>query len=185
MALTYREKEMCVIKTPSWLEADQIEALLQEEKNNENGFTKLPFHYFEIGIILLKQAKDDIENRSKVGSELLIRSKAEIARDWWWWWWWCWIFQIRRALEDLRSERFYKVRAGLKSLEGRTSAVKLNNLSALEINMIRSFFIKTLNAYQRYDISEVDWRNEQSYALDSAQTPQGTPARGHPVRYSQ
>lgn len=84
----------------------------------------------------------------------------------------------------MRSERFYKVRAGLKSLEGRTSAVKLNNLSALEINMIRSFFIKTLNAYQRYDISEVDWRNEQSHSLNSAQTPQGTPARGNPARYA-
>lgn len=81
MALTYRKKEMCIIKTPSWLEADRIEALLQEERNNENGFTKLPFHYFEIGIILLKQAKDDIENRSKVGLELSFRSKAEMSRD--------------------------------------------------------------------------------------------------------
>ncbi|KAJ7930057.1 Psf2-domain-containing protein [Mycena leptocephala] len=50
--------------------------------------------------------------------------------------------QLRTLLQDLREARQAKARAGLESLEH--STLGLSNLSAMEINEIRPFFIQAM-----------------------------------------
>ncbi|KAJ7686074.1 hypothetical protein B0H17DRAFT_1332927 [Mycena rosella] len=78
-------------------------------------FTKLPFRFAEISRVLLDVASDDLQNADK----------------------------LRSLLKDLREARQAKARAGLESLEH--STLGLSNLSAMEINEIRPFFIKAMS----------------------------------------
>ena len=54
--------------------------------------------------------------------------------------------QVQDLVETLRKVRFTKVDAGLKILSG-PMTVKLNNLSAMECNLIRPFFAGALDRF--------------------------------------
>ena len=56
--------------------------------------------------------------------------------------------QTANLLRDIRQERFHKIDMGLKALEGPIT-VKLNNVSAMECNMIRHFFQGALNQFHQ------------------------------------
>ena len=56
-------------------------------------------------------------------------------------------------MESLRKLRSTKIDAGLKVLHG-PMTVKLNNLSAMECNVIRPFFQGALDQFQK--LSKVD-----------------------------
>lgn len=60
--------------------------------------------------------------------------------------------QTANLLKDIRIERFQKIDMGLKALEGPIT-VKLNNVSAMECNMIRHFFQGALNHF--YKLAQV------------------------------
>ncbi len=62
------------------------------------------------------------------------------------------VAQTANLLKDIRTERFYKIDMGLKALEGPIT-VKLNNVSAMECNMIRHFFQGALNQF--YKLAQV------------------------------
>ena len=53
-------------------------------------------------------------------------------------------------MNDVRKERFAKIHTGLAALEGMMT-VKLNNLSAMEVNVIRGFFRGALDRYARLE----------------------------------
>ena len=53
---------------------------------------------------------------------------------------------MREVLEDLRKVRFSKINAGLQVLQG-PMTVKLNNLAAMECNVIRAFFQGALDRF--------------------------------------
>ena len=55
-------------------------------------------------------------------------------------------------METLRKVRFTKVDAGLRILSG-PMTVKLNNLSAMECNLIRPFFAAALDRF--YTLAKV------------------------------
>lgn len=61
--------------------------------------------------------------------------------------------QVRNLVESLRKLRSTKIDAGLKVLHG-PMTVKLNNLSAMECNVIRPFFQGALDQFQK--LSKVD-----------------------------
>ncbi|ONM26382.1 DNA replication complex GINS protein PSF2 [Zea mays] len=48
-------------------------------------------------------------------------------------------YLVRSLIEDIRDVRFHKVKNGLETISGRTYAVKLKNLSAMEVNIVRPF----------------------------------------------
>ena len=56
--------------------------------------------------------------------------------------------QTANLIKDIRVERFHKIDMGLKALEGPIT-VKLNNVSAMECNMIRHFFQGALNQFHK------------------------------------
>lgn len=56
--------------------------------------------------------------------------------------------QTANLVKDIREERFHKIDMGLKALEGPIT-VKLNNVSAMECNMIRHFFQGALDQFYR------------------------------------
>lgn len=56
--------------------------------------------------------------------------------------------QTANLLKDIREERFHKIDMGLRALEGPIT-VKLNNVSAMECNMIRHFFQGALDQFHR------------------------------------
>ena len=127
MGLSLRKAQRCTIVTPEWMKTEALEEILENERN-EDDYQELPFHYYEIASMLFRGARDDIEN----------------------------IYQTRKLLEDIRSVRYHKVRKELSGLEGYTQAVRLQNLCALEINVIRKFFVEALDKYKRYDTEVPD-----------------------------
>ncbi|KAL2918217.1 DNA replication protein psf2 [Polyrhizophydium stewartii] len=98
LALALKAKDKCSIVPPTWLEAGK--PVLQQSKSSleqhlaleksQPQFSDLPFHYLEIGMMLLDSAADDMNG----------------AED------------IRRLLSDLRQLRETKIRAGLEAVDG-------------------------------------------------------------------
>ncbi|KAJ7228414.1 hypothetical protein GGX14DRAFT_67684 [Mycena pura] len=84
------------------------------QETTQAEFTKLPFRFAELSRVMLDVASDDLQNPDK----------------------------LRSLLQDLREARQAKARAGLENLEH--SALGLSNLSAMEINEIRPFFIEAM-----------------------------------------
>ncbi|CCM00663.1 uncharacterized protein FIBRA_02702 [Fibroporia radiculosa] len=90
---------------------------LQERLNRETSvpeFSELPFRFAEIAKVLLDVASDDVSNPDK----------------------------IRSLLQDIREARQAKSRDGLSVLDH--SELSLPNLSSMEINEIRPFFIRSM-----------------------------------------
>ncbi|OAY72195.1 DNA replication complex GINS protein PSF2, partial [Ananas comosus] len=58
---------------------------------------------------------------------------------------------VRSLIEDIRDVRFHKVETGLETISGRTHAVKLKNLSAMEVNIVRPFMVRALQAFYKHD----------------------------------
>uniref|UniRef100_A0A0E0J3A7 DNA replication complex GINS protein PSF2 n=1 Tax=Oryza nivara TaxID=4536 RepID=A0A0E0J3A7_ORYNI len=81
------------------------------ERESPKEFQPLPFHYIEISKLLFDHARDDISDA----------------------------YLVRSLIEDIRDVRFHKVETGLETISGRTHAVKLKNLSAMEVNIVRPF----------------------------------------------
>ncbi|KAF8204721.1 hypothetical protein BJ912DRAFT_939146 [Pholiota molesta] len=78
-------------------------------------FSSLPFRFAEVAKVILDVASDDVENSDK----------------------------IRALLKDLREARQAKSREGLKTLDH--SELTLSNLSSMEINEIRPYFVQSMS----------------------------------------
>jgi len=121
LAVELKKFKKCQIRAPEWMDIDALEAQKREEQNDEKFFRPIPYHYIEISNILLKHASDDIPNAER----------------------------IRTLIADIIDVRACKIRSGLQNIEsGINSAIKLNNISAMELNSIRTFTLKALNDFQ-------------------------------------
>lgn len=96
---------------------------MEAERESPREFQPLPFHYIEISKLLFDHARDDISDA----------------------------YLVRSLIEDIRDVRFHKVETGLETISGRTHAVKLKNLSAMEVNIVRPFMVRTLQAFYKHD----------------------------------
>ncbi|EIN10525.1 Psf2-domain-containing protein [Punctularia strigosozonata HHB-11173 SS5] len=123
MAINLKLKKKCHIVAPDWLTVGrscrewQRPVYLQDklaEETGGDGFSKLPFRYAEIAKVLLDIAPDDIPSPDKV----------------------------RSLLKDLREARQAKSRAGLQMIDH--NELSLPNLSSMEINEIRPFFVRSM-----------------------------------------
>lgn len=124
LALALQKKKCCRIQIPAWMNVEHLEDVLAEEEAHEAIFQPLPFHYIEVAHLLLRHAKEAFEEGDNT------------------------LYQTANLLKDIRDERFSKIDKGLKALEGPIT-VKLNNVSAMECNMIRHFFQGALNQFYK------------------------------------
>ncbi|XP_057437492.1 DNA replication complex GINS protein PSF2 isoform X2 [Lotus japonicus] len=97
--------------------------ILEAERDSQEMSEQLPFHYIEISRLLFNHARDNI------------------ADD----------YMVRSLIEDIRNVRFHKIETDLEAFNGRTIAVKIKNLSAMEVNIVRPFIGRALQAFYKHD----------------------------------
>jgi GINS complex subunit 2 len=123
-AIYLRKRGKCQIRIPDWLSLGSLEALVQHEKTMSI-FAKLPFHYMEIGQLLLTHAKDDVSEPERVSA----------------------------LLQDLENIRTDRMRLGLSNLASRVqndelvASAGIANASALEILHVKDFLLQSLETY--------------------------------------
>lgn len=110
MALELRRADRCQINAPEWMTVDGLQKVLADEQSSPL-FSSLPLRYMEVASQLLATASADF------------RDATELAT----------------LLEDIYNQRASKIRRGLHGLKEDTSAVKLNNIGSMELNVIRPF----------------------------------------------
>ncbi|KAJ3676430.1 hypothetical protein LUZ60_003842 [Juncus effusus] len=134
LAVALKRRGKCTIRTPDWLTVDKLTQVLEAERESPREFQPLPFHYVEISRLLLDNAHDDIPD----------------------------VYMVRSLIEDIRNVRFHKVETGLESISGRTHAVKLKNLSAMEVNIVRPFMVRALQAFYKHDSPQIIQQNDNN-----------------------
>ncbi|XP_048231333.1 DNA replication complex GINS protein PSF2 isoform X1 [Ricinus communis] len=104
-----------------------IENLTQvlEGERDSHAFEPLPFHYVEISRLLFDHARDDIPN----------------------------VYMVRSLVEDIRDVRFHKVETSLAKFTA--STVTWKNMSAMEVNIIRAFAGRALQAFYKHENEQV------------------------------
>ncbi|KAL2940471.1 DNA replication complex GINS protein PSF2 [Bienertia sinuspersici] len=127
LAVALKRRGKCTIRPPEWMSIDRLTQVLEAERDSPKEFQPLPFHYVEISRLLFDHARDDIPD----------------------------IYMVRSLIEDIRDVRFHKVESGLETISARTHAVKLKNLSAMEVNIVRPFVVRTLQAFYKHDSPEM------------------------------
>lgn len=133
LGLALHKRRRCRIQPPDWMHPDKLQELYDQERDTAAVFQELPFHYIEIAHLLLRHAKDCF-------SEL---------------------YKVKNLVESLRKVRGTKIDAGLKVLQG-PMTVKLNNLSAMECNVIRPFFQGALDQFYKLGKMEAGQQDSQS-----------------------
>ncbi|KAI4385686.1 hypothetical protein MLD38_003681 [Melastoma candidum] len=121
LAVALKKRGKCTIRPPEWMSVEKLTQVLEAERDSEKEFQSLPFHYIEISRLLFHHARDDIPD----------------------------IYMVRSLIEDIRDVRFHKVETSLETFDGRTSAVQIKSLSAMEVNIVRPFVMKALQAFQK------------------------------------
>ena len=129
--------------------------VLEAERSTAAVFQPLPFRYLEISHLLLKDANDTFApdefykvvllacEQGMRGMTCTLHNPCNTRS--------C-VFQVRDLVEQIRRVRSNKITAGLQLLVGPIT-VKLNNLSAMEVNTIRPFFQSSLDRF--YSLSKV------------------------------
>eukprot|EP01064_Diplonema_japonicum_P030387 TRINITY_DN5168_c2_g1_i1.p1 TRINITY_DN5168_c2_g1~~TRINITY_DN5168_c2_g1_i1.p1 ORF type:complete len:272 (+),score=67.91 TRINITY_DN5168_c2_g1_i1:62-817(+) len=108
LAMLLRESGRCKIETPEWMTKENLENILQQEKD-EPGFQPLPFHYFETMTLICKWRSD-------------VKHCTEVER-------------LVIEIDHIRDE---KIKRGIAGLKGNTYGYKMTSLTALEINTARA-----------------------------------------------
>ncbi|WWD17924.1 DNA replication complex GINS protein PSF2 [Kwoniella shandongensis] len=121
LALSLKRKRKCRIVPPEWLSVERLTAILKDEKENGEGFERLPKRFIETSKVLLDVAPDDLTQPSI----------------------------LRSLLKDLREVRQAKIRIGLQS-EGvmRGSYLQVTNLTPLELSELKPFLVKAMTMMQ-------------------------------------
>ncbi|XP_077236910.1 PSF2 [Tasmannia lanceolata] len=127
LAVALKKRGKCAIRPPDWMSVERLTQVLEAERESPGEFQPLPFHYVEISRLLFDHARDDIPET----------------------------YMVRSLIEDIRDVRFHKVETGLETISSRTHAVKLKNISAMEVNIVRPFFVRTLQAFYKHDSPEM------------------------------
>ncbi|KAF7848034.1 hypothetical protein BT93_L2353 [Corymbia citriodora subsp. variegata] len=143
LAVALKKRGKCTIRPPEWMSLEKLTRVLEAERDSEREFQSLPFHYVEISRLLFDHARDDIPD----------------------------IYMVRSLIEDIRDVRFHKVQSSLESFDGRTSAVQIKSLSAMEVNIVRPFVARALQSFHKLDglLPETDsMPNNQPQEADKA-----------------
>ncbi|KAJ7962127.1 DNA replication complex GINS protein PSF2 [Quillaja saponaria] len=127
LAVALKKRGKCTIRPPEWMAVEKLTQVLEAERDSQEMSEQLPFHYVEISRLLFDLARDDIPD----------------------------VYMVRSLIEDIRDVRFHKVETDLEAFNGRTVAVKIKNLSAMEVNIVRPFIGRALQAFYKHDSPEL------------------------------
>nr|XP_046241410.1 DNA replication complex GINS protein PSF2 [Scatophagus argus] len=118
LALNLKQRQKCRIVPPAWMDVEKLEEMRDLERK-EDAFTPVPSpYYMELTKLLLNHASDNIP-------------KAD---------------EIRTLVKDIWDTRVAKLRLSADSFISQMEAhAKLDNLTLMEINTIRSFLLDSLN----------------------------------------
>ena len=120
LALQLKKKGMWDVQAPGWMDEEILKNMIEiEKKTSESSYkleNKLPdYHFFEIAILLLHYASEDIQNHTF----------------------------LRTLIEDLYELRRAKIIKNMKATSFKADRVKkLDNISFFEINMIRGGYFQ-------------------------------------------
>uniref|UniRef100_A0A7N0V5M3 DNA replication complex GINS protein PSF2 n=1 Tax=Kalanchoe fedtschenkoi TaxID=63787 RepID=A0A7N0V5M3_KALFE len=129
LAIALKKRGKCAISPPEWMSVDKLTEILEAERESPRVFQPLPFHYVEIARLLFDFAREDIPDT----------------------------YMVRSLVEDIRNVRFHKMEINLEEIQGRAHAVKIKNLSAMEVNIVRPFVVRALQAfYKHYSPEMID-----------------------------
>ncbi|CED83349.1 Uncharacterized conserved protein [Phaffia rhodozyma] len=141
LAINLKGKRKCHILPPEWLSVDSLQALLAHESSLTSSFARLPSRQFsEISKMLLDAASDNLVNPS----------------------------QIRSLLKDIREVRQAKLRTGIKPTIGEDGTglngeyLQLTNLTPLEINELRPFFVRAMGVMTKLRPPEPEAPDDQA-----------------------
>lgn len=152
LALALKKMAKCRILQPAWLSVQFLSAKLSKEKEGD-AFEQMPYHYMELASLVFQHAPDDMED----------------------------LVKIRTLMEDIQNVRQDKIRNGLQRIAsdvqsgGTASAVKMNNVGALEINSVRDFMVESLDKF--YQLSA---QNSEEFGASSS-TQEQPPSSTSPV----
>lgn len=103
-------------------------AVLENERQDPASFQPLPYHYQEVAHCLFTAGTQESLPREVFGDDQ---------------------GRIRELISLVEKTRYNKILQGLGMMQ-EAAAVKLNNLSAMELNSVRAFFTGSLDAFHRY-----------------------------------
>eukprot|EP00884_Botryococcus_braunii_P004130 jgi/Botrbrau1/13718/Bobra.250_2s0013.1 len=121
MALALCKMNRCRVEPPEWLGVNELKDVLDQERSSSAAFCELPFHYIEIANLLFQHCRDAF------GPDFE---------------------EVRTLLENIRKTRFNKLIDGLTMLD-KAISVKMLNLSAMEMNIVRPFFQEAQHRYTK------------------------------------
>ncbi|KAK7256189.1 hypothetical protein RIF29_29627 [Crotalaria pallida] len=127
LAVALKKRGKCSICPPQWMSVEKLTHVLEAERDSQEMSEQLPFHYVEISRLLFEHARDNIPD----------------------------VYMVRSLIEDIKDVRFHKVETDLEAFNGRTIAVKIKNLSAMEVNIVRPFIGRALQAFYKHDSPEL------------------------------
>ncbi|KAL9418425.1 hypothetical protein AB3S75_036396 [Citrus x aurantiifolia] len=122
LAAALKKRGKCTIRPPQWMSIENLTKVLEGEREDRGTFQAVPFHYIEISRLLFDHARDDIPD----------------------------IYMVRSLIEDIRDVRLHKIETNLEKFSA-TSAVKIAHLSAMEVNVVRPFVVRALQAFYKHD----------------------------------
>ena len=123
-AITMRKKGKCTILPPEWMSTVYLENAVKNERSSKT-LSELPYHYMEIALLLLNNAREDIPSPD----------------------------QIAVLLKDLENIRMDRIKSGIRSIAESVNnadavvSANLNNASALEIYTIKRFLLESMNSF--------------------------------------
>ncbi|WVQ85406.1 hypothetical protein IAT38_007571 [Cryptococcus sp. DSM 104549] len=121
LALSLKRKRKCKILPPSWMTVEALQAVLKDEKENAEGFERLPRRFLEISKVLLDVASDDLHEQGA----------------------------LRSLLKDLRELRQAKIRHGLQSEDVISGGyLQLTNLTPLELSELKPLLVRAIGMVQ-------------------------------------
>jgi GINS complex subunit 2 len=118
LAVNLKQQQRCRIQPPDWLSVEKLVQTKQDESNSEL-FTPMPSeHYIEISTLLLNNASDDIPQPD----------------------------EVRALIKDIIDLRTAKLRRSIDMVISQQAQYgKVDNLTMMEINSIRSFLTQSLD----------------------------------------
>ncbi|KAH9533605.1 hypothetical protein CY35_18G061300 [Sphagnum magellanicum] len=148
LGIAMKKRSKCRIQPPDWMSVERLAQVLDDEREAPREFQPLPFHYVEISRLLLDKLLKLIGCLSpwECLCWLFMGSAREDFEN---------NFMVQSLLEDIKDVRWDKVEAGLKTLSTRTHAVKLKNVSAMEVNRMRNFTVRALQSFYKHDSEDL------------------------------
>lgn len=136
----------------------QYAAVLDLERQDPGSFQPLPFHYQEIAHFLFTAGTQESLPKEVFGDNQ---------------------GRVRDLVNLIQKTRQNKILQGLSMMQ-EAAAVKLNNLSAMELNSVRSFFTGALDEFHRQSI--IGQRAVVQPAQQQAAVPGGGDEEQMPAR---